>query len=451
MTTYWLFMRLFSLLISTIILFTQGVHAQPESSKSYSDLLESALHDYEKLSSNSAKASKSAQTTDPLENKQPEIKSPPHSTNNSTLSPTADKYYAPLESALHDYEKLAASGGWPKWQAGKSIKIGMSDKRIGTLKQILKIMGDYQGSIDDSDKPQVLDNDLSEAVKRFQNRHGLEPDGAVGKQTQAALAVSVDERITQIKTTLARLRDMPDLGNRYILVNVAGFFLKAVSDGKTEITSRIIAGNRQNHTPLFRSEIINVVFNPKWYVPARIAREEIVVKQRENGNYLKKGNFIVKTQNGKDLNIDDVNWESDESESYRFIQRSGDGNALGRIKFNLPNKYGVYLHYTSTPRLFSKAERAFSHGCMRVERAHELAYFVFNGYDGWDKEKIDKAYASTTTRYVDVPPVPVLVTYLTSWVDEDDKTVNFRNDIYGIDRKTTNEIEASQTKTKGYY
>jgi len=348
---------------------------------------------------------------------------------------TSTKYSAPLESALHDYEQIAANGGWAKFPVGKTVKRGMSDKRIPIVKQILAVMGDYKGEIINfsAGAGEILDDNLVEAIQNFQIRHGLEPDGALGRKTQTALAVPVEARIAQIKVTLERLNEMPDLGERYILVNVAGFFLKAVEHNKTEVTSRIIVGNLDNHTPLFRSEITDVIFNPKWFVPERIVREEIVEKQRENHNYLKKGNYMVKTRDGKDVSIDEVDWHSENAASYRIIQRSGEGNALGKIKFYVPNKYGVYLHSTNSPKLFRKAERAFSHGCMRVEMARDVAYFIMNGYDGWDKARIDKFYDGAALKHVSVPPIPVYVTYLTSWVDEDTKKPHFQNDIYGID------------------
>jgi murein L,D-transpeptidase YcbB/YkuD len=350
--------------------------------------------------------------------------------NSYAQSATTMKYAVPLEVALHDYEQLAVKGGWEKFPVGKSIKIGMKDVRIPIVRQILSIMGDYQEKINLSNEN--LDDALGEAIKKFQIRHGLEPDGAIGKKTQAALAIPVESRIAQIKETLAHLYEIPDLGERYILVNVAGFFLKAVEKNQTIITSKIIVGNSQNHTPLFQSEIVEVIFNPEWHVPARIAREEVIKKQRENPNYLKKSNFMVKTKNGKIININDVDWDNTDGSVYKLVQRAGDGNALGKIKFNVPNVYGVYLHSTSTPKLFAKAQRDFSHGCMRVEMARELAYFVMNGVDGWDKAKIDKFYDGTASKFVEVPHVPVYVTYLTSWVDEDSKQLHFQDDVYGL-------------------
>lgn len=353
---------------------------------------------------------------------------------------TSAKYTTPLEVVLYDYEQLAAKGGWAKFPVGKKIRVGYSDKRIPIVRQILTTMGDYNDPQNINNE--TLDEQLAEAVKKFQIRHGLDPDGAIGAKTQATLAVPVEYRIAQMKASLERMHEIPDFGDgRYVLVNVAGFYLKAVEKNQTAITSKIIDGNLKNHTPLFQSEIVEVIFNPQWHVPERIAREETVRKQRENPNYLTHDNFMVTNRKGEIINPNNVDWNSSEPLHFRYTQRSGDGNALGKIKFNIPNIYGVYLHYTSSPKLFQKAERAFSHGCMRVELARDLAYFVMDGMDGWDKTKIDKSYDGDATKYIATPAhIPVFVGYFTAWVDEDSKQPHFNSDIYGLDKKRISEL-----------
>lgn len=359
---------------------------------------------------------------------------------NSTLaseleiaSKTNATYIAALENAIIDYKVLAANGGWKNIKIGKSIKLNMHDERIPTIRETLTIMGDYKPTeSNDSDK---LDEALLEAVKHFQTRHGLEPDGAIGKKTQIALSIPAESRIEQMQRTIKKMEEMPDLGDRYILVNVAGYYLKAIDKNALTLNSRVIVGNIKNKTPLFHSEITDISFNPQWHVPQRIAREEIIKKQRQNTDYLSKGNYAVTNQDGETVDIENVNWNSSEANNYHYTQRSGEKNALGKVKFNLPDTDSIYLHSTGSPKLFTKAERALSHGCIRVAHARELIDFVLAGQEGWSAEKIAKSFDSSTTKTAKVAnPVPVHLVYWTSWVDDDSKQPYFFPDIYGKDK-----------------
>lgn len=350
-----------------------------------------------------------------------------------------------LENAINDYKQLAANSGWEKFPVGKTIKVSGHDGRIPTLRQILSVMGDYKGEMNLSSN--VLDSNLSEAVKKFQIRHGLEADGAVGKKTQIQLAVPVTERIAQMEVALEKMREMPDLGDRYILVNLPGFYLQAVENRQPVLTSRIIVGNPRNSTPQFIREINSVSFNPLWHVPDRIAREEFIGKLRKDPDYLRKGNYMVVSNKGNRVDADSIDWNSHSgSLPYRFVQRSGSSNALGKLKFNLPDTNSIYLHSTGSPKLFAKAERALSHGCIRVEKVLELAYFVMKGMADWNEEKINNMYSGSNSKIVSVSPVPVYVAYWTSWVDAETRQPHFHPDIYGRDKKRVAELLDGQNK-----
>ncbi len=350
---------------------------------------------------------------------------------------TSNQQISALEKAISDYKQLSANGGWDKFTIGKTIKIGAKDTRIPTIRHILSVMGDYRDEGAGSD---VLDDSLAQAVKHFQARHGLDQDGAIGAKTQAALAIPIETRIAQMETTLARMREMPDLGERYILVNVAGYYLQAVENNKTALTSRIIVGNPRNATPLFARPITDVSFNPQWHVPERIARTEFASKLRKDPSYLSKGNYIVTNHDGEQVDAASIDWENQSGMPYRFTQRAGSTNALGKLKFNLPDTDNIYLHSTGGPKLFAKAERALSHGCIRVEKILELAYFVMNGMAEWNETRITKAYEGSSSKIVAVKPVQVYLAYWTSWVDEDSKQPNFYPDIYGKDKKRVAEL-----------
>ncbi len=163
-------------------------------------------------------------------------------------------------------------------------------------------------------------------------------------------------------------------------------------------------------------------------------------KLRDDPDYFVKGNYVIKDGGGEVINAEDIDWDNQSGETYKFVQRSGSGNALGKIKFNLPDTNNIYLHSTGTPKLFAKAYRALSHGCIRVEKARELAHFVMNGMEGWNDEKIDKFYDGSQSKIVTVEPVEVYLSYWTSWVDDATKQPHFYADVYGRDKKRVAEI-----------
>lgn len=355
-----------------------------------------------------------------------------------TINPRAEL----LKTAISNYQDIYAKGGWESFPVGKPIRMHDKDLRIPAVRRILSVMGDYKVESDEATEvdPEILDENLSEAVKKFQERHGLEIDGAIGKKTQEALAVPVEFRIAQMKATLERMQEMPELAKRYVLVNTAGFYLEAVDNDHTIINSRIIVGQPKHATPLFRRNIFEVSFNPQWHVPPSIARNEMMGKLRDDPEYFVKGNYVIKDSDGEVINAEDINWDNQSDETYQFVQRAGSDNALGKIKFNLPDTNNIYLHSTGTPKLFTKAYRALSHGCIRVEKARELAHFVMSGMEGWSDERVDKLYDSSQSKIVTVDPVDVYLVYWTSWVDKTTRQPYFYADTYDRDKKRVAEI-----------
>jgi murein L,D-transpeptidase YcbB/YkuD len=339
-----------------------------------------------------------------------------------------------LEKALAHYNALAASGGWPAWSVSKKIMPHKQDARIPVLRRILAATGDYTPESGTSADSPRYDDALAEGVKHFQTRHGLNPDGTLGTSTQKALAVPVERRILQITATIARIREheLP-VEPRFILVNLPAYSLYAVDHGQTQLFMRVIIGNRKNHTPLFDNEVTNVIFNPQWHVPVRIAKKELIPKLQQDPEYFVKAGFEV-TQDGQPVDPAHLTPGTlpPGSGIFTFRQRAGDENALGKIKFNIPDSDDIYLHSTPTPRLFAKDDRALSHGCIRVENPRDLAYFVFGGMADWDKERIDDAYDSSRERWVKVESTPVHLVYWTAFVDAAGTTY-FYSDVYGKD------------------
>ncbi len=350
--------------------------------------------------------------------------------------------YARLTRALAHYRELARGGGWQPIPEGHSLKPGMTDPRVGLLRERLRLWGDLAPDDDMAGAggdPDFFDEQLAEAVERMQYRHGLGVDAAVGPKTLAALNVPVEARIEQMVLNLERRRWMPDdLGQRYIFVNLADFSLKLVDEPKTLLAQRVVIGKTFHMTPIFSDEMTYLEINPFWHVPPSIARRSILPKIKRDVNYLADNKFTLFSDWSGDATVVDpktVDWSRYTGRfPYKLRQGSGDGNALGRIKFMFPNRFSVYLHGTPAKSLFEKSQRDFSSGCVRVEDPPGLAAGVLSGEPDWSLEQIQAAIDSGKRRVVTLPePLPVHISYLTAWVNKDG-SVHFRRDIYQRDR-----------------
>jgi murein L,D-transpeptidase YcbB/YkuD len=344
--------------------------------------------------------------------------------------------YRRLRRVLAEYRDMAARGGWPPVAGGPSLKPGMADPRVASLRLRLMASGDL--SIE-SAAPEVYDAGLVQAVERFQARHGLEADGVVGAKTLQSLNVPVEQRIEQILINMERWRWMPDdLGDRYILVNLAGFELDVVEDGSTALEMRVVVGKTYRRTPVFSGRMTYLDFNPYWTVTPSIARQDILPKIQANPAFLKTDGMRVFDGWGEDAREIDpstVDWATVDGKALRFKFRQDPGpkNALGRVKFMFPNEFNVYLHDTPSRDLFQRTVRTFSSGCIRVERPLELAAYLLHDDPSWTRARIDGVIAAGKPMTVVLPSsIPVHLTYSTVWFGEGG-TVHFRDDIYGRD------------------
>ena len=347
----------------------------------------------------------------------------------------ANPRYAELRSALAAYRALAAKGGWAAVPLGATLKPGMTDPRVSAIRARLMLT---DGAGPAANDPQAYDGALVEAVKRFQARQGLESDGVIAASTIVSMNVPVKERIQSIVMAMERLRWMPeDLGRQYVIVNIAGFELRRVNDGRVEERMAVVVGKPFHRTPVFSDRIRYIEFNPYWNVPPAIALNEELPKLRTNPSGLAAEGFEI-VQGEQVIAPGSIDWSRYGGGSFPFQlrQRPGANNALGRVKLMFPNPHNVYLHDSPARSLFSRNERAFSHGCIRLERPLELADQVLRagGVSGWNKDRIDQVIASAKPTDVNLQqPLPVHITYLTAWVDGG--VVNFRRDIYGHDAK----------------
>jgi murein L,D-transpeptidase YcbB/YkuD len=360
----------------------------------------------------------------------------------------AQQGYGRLKTALAVYRGLAVRGGWPVIPGDGRLEKGNKSDRVPILRSRLKITGDMPATADGVSD--LFDEAVEEAVKKFQQRHGLFDDGIAGIRTLRALNVPVEHRVRQIELNLERWRWLPqNLGNPYIMVNIAGYGLEVVENEAPVLTMKIVVGTAYQKTPVFSGKMTYIEMNPYWNVPHSIATEETLEKIQKNPNFFAKENMKVfkAGQNGEEVGPASIDWSalSENNFPYRLRQEPGPRNPLGRIKFMFPNKHSVYLHDTSDPHLFRRERRGFSHGCIRIEKPMEMAAFVMKGSKTWTVEKIAAVLKTKETTVANLPtPIPVHILYFTAW-GNGDGTVHFLEDIYGRDERLD---RALQPKTK---
>ena len=376
-------------------------------------------------------------------------------------------WYQRGRERLREYRALAAIGGWPTLPDGPTLKPGTYDPRVPTLRARLRVTRDLeavgvtpptppqletaaiprngaaslsQNGVAAPPPDQFYDAELEAAVKRFQERHGLTADGAVGPGTRAAMNVPVEARIDQIRVNLERARwVMHELKGDFVLVDVAGFDVTYFRHGEPIWTSKVIVGRPYRETPIFKSLITYVVFNPTWTIPPTIlVKDKLPIISRDPG-YLKRNNIRVFDSRGSEVSPYSVNWSqygAGRMPPYQLRQDPGEDNALGLVKIMFPNPHMVYLHDTPAKSLFDKDERTFSSGCIRVQKAFELAELVLNDPATWNQESMAAVVATRRMQTVNLAtPVPVLILYWTAQPRPDGQVI-FRNDVYGRDKTT---------------
>ena len=345
-------------------------------------------------------------------------------------------YYRRLRDELGRYRSIAWRGGWPIVPEGPTLQKGDQGYRVAALRARLMVSGDYVAeSLEENAK---YDSTLEQAVLRFQRRHNLDEDGAIGYRTRLAMNVPALHYVRKLSANMERWRWLPrDLGNRYILVNIAAFELLAVEAGETVLKMRVVVGKDFRQTPVFSGTMIHLVLNPYWNVPSTIANEDILPEVKKDTGYLKSRDIEVFADWSSKIPLDpdSIDWASitPENMPYRFRQAPGKKNALGRMKFLFPNKYEVYLHDTPYRIHFAKRERAYSSGCIRLEDPLALAEYVLRGNPNWSREKIEAALENVNSQSIQLlEPIPVYIFYCTAWLDEDG-TIHYLKDIYDRD------------------
>jgi murein L,D-transpeptidase YcbB/YkuD len=341
------------------------------------------------------------------------------------VRPVAPQYRR-LMHVLSRLQDVKKRGGWKPIEAGDAAP-GDSSPVVALIRQRLMMSEDQREAAmaaRGGQRPMVFDQDLHLALKHFQERHAIDGDGRVGAKTVEELNRSVDDRINEVRLNIDRWRWLPhDLGKMYIMVNVAGFEMSVIENGRAIEEMNVVVGKPGWATPIFADTLEHIVVNPYWNVPPSIANDEILPALASDPGYLERNNMERTSDGG-------------------FRQRPGPKNALGEFKFLFPNGHDVYLHDTPADALFSRASRAFSHGCIRLERPRDLAYLLGQKLADKSPEQIDRLSDMDTEQWIKVKrKIPVYVLYFTTWVD-DDGTVRYHHDVYGIDEQ----FESQRTK-----
>jgi L,D-transpeptidase YcbB len=323
--------------------------------------------------------------------------------------------YERMRAALLAFHQIEARGGWERLEGDATLKPGERGDAVIALRQRFSAgMDGAEAALAGSGRadPSFFDADLKRAVERFQDRHAIAPDGAVGGTTLRELNHTIAERIAELQLNLDRWRWLPnDLGERYVLVNIAGFELEVVDGGQVIETMNVVVGQQSTETPIFADSIRFVVVNPYWNVPDGIMERTIRPAMARDANYLASNDMEI--------------------HQGRVRQRPGPKNSLGRYKFIFPNEHDVYLHDTPDGHLFSRTERAFSSGCVRIERPRDFARMLLRLQSSQDPESLDAIFATGREQWIKLDrPLPVFLLYFTAWA-QDDGSVRFHHDVYG--------------------
>jgi len=348
--------------------------------------------------------------------------------NQPIFSPQTVSY---VEQAIGQYQGIVSQGGWPEVPSTKKLQLGVEDADVKALRQRLMVSGDLSAQAGISP---VFDTYVDSAVKRFQARHGLPPDGVLGKYSYAAMNIPPPVRLGQLETNLVRLRSMSgDLGQRYVMVNVPAAQIEAVENGRVVLRHAAIVGKIDRQTPILNSKINEIIVNPYWNAPVSIVRKDIIPLMRKNPKYLADSHIRLFAPDGSEVDPINVDWSTEEAAKYRFRQDPGAGNAMASVKINFPSPDGVYMHDTPQQSLFGKLMRFDSSGCVRVQNVRDLVTWILRDTPGWSRQHFEQTIKTGTTTPVQVTnPVPVYFTYISAW-STGDAVVHFRDDIYGRD------------------
>lgn len=324
--------------------------------------------------------------------------------------------YKLLKEKLEKYYAIAKQGGWPQiMAASKQLKKGISSPEIVILKKRLQFTNDMA-----ADTTPLFNETLEAGIKNFQIRFGYTPTGILTDGQIKDMNVPVVNRIQQLLINMGRMQWMiNEPKGQMIVVNIPEFILHVKDGAKKVFDMNVVVGKEGHNTMMFTGNLNQVVFSPYWNLPESIVKKEILPAMERNPNYLASHHMEI-TGNEGGLPV--------------IRQLPGDDNSLGKVKFLFPNSFNIYFHDTPAKSLFDKDKRAYSHGCIRLSDPEKMANYVLKDNTEWSPESINSAMNSQEEKYVKLKnPIPVLITYYTAWVDENN-LLHFADDIYGHDK-----------------
>ena len=329
--------------------------------------------------------------------------------------------YSKLMEALKNYLAIANNGGWPQIEADPALyKKGKSGPAILQLKKRLQIVNFVPATDSTFDFTPTLET----GINTVQQSLGYTPTGVLTKEQIKALNIPVEDRMKQLLVNLGRMQwavHQPE--GKLLMVNIPEFLLHVKEGAKDVFTMNVVVGKEGHNTTMFTGNLNQVVFSPYWNVPVSIIKKEIMPEINSGSNYIERNNMEITGSLAGGIP--------------KVRQKPGPKNSLGKVKFLFPNSYDIYFHDTPAKSLFDKDKRAYSHGCIRLSEPEKLANYILKDSDAWTPEKINAAMNKGEEQYVKVKdPIPVLITYYTSWVD-DNGLVHFADDIYDHDKKTS--------------
>lgn len=349
----------------------------------------------------------------------------------------SDEMLIALEQAINTYKGIVSRGGWKPIPGRRMMRPGDDDERVPFLRARLRATGEFVGR-KSAFESLSFGARLEAAVVRFQEKNGLRPSGRVDRTTLAALNVTAEQRLHQLKLNHQRILELlrQSLEERYVLVNVPAYQLEAVERYKTVLRHRVIVGRPDRETPNLRATIKAVNFFPYWKVPNSVAKLDLIPRLMKEPDYLFKEKIRVVSgnYNGPEIDPANVDWRFVDTDVVKFKQDPGPQNALGLVRIDMQNEHGVYMHDTPLKKLFGQRTRPFSAGCVRVQDVFELIEWIVRLEPGWGgHERVEAALAAGQALTVDLTrPLPVYFTYVTAWADQSGR-IHFRPDIYNRD------------------
>lgn len=340
---------------------------------------------------------------------------------------------AAIESAIPILQDQIARGGWPRVESKSVLKVGSRSEAVPILRQRLAASGDLPPEQLRIGYRDTFDSYVDAAVRRFQVRHGLRPDGIVDETVLAVMNVPAETRLNQLNINLVRIRSMSgNLGERYIFMNIPAAELQLVEHGVVVDRHNAVVGKNDRQTPVLTSKVQEINFHPYWHVPVSIIKKDLIPKMQTEPDYLAKNHIRIFDSRGQEIPAESIDWNGAQAMQYQFRQDPGGDNAMSTVKISFPNPYDVYMHDTPFKDLFGDNNRFYSSGCMRIQNIKTVVAWLLRD-SGWTPQQVEDAINSGQRLDAKLKSsVAVYTNYITAWATRDG-VIQFRDDIYNRD------------------